>query len=352
VNIMQGSNLIYVGETFPNNVWGVMENRVIANIKEQISLSFKNSNNLLVNGTWFSPDINEELFNEVISMDGEYDNIFFLTTVDPPQISINEIIQLFQRFGSPTIHFLGNFDHSVYEFNFIAWAITQDFKEYDVDDLILTNIKYKFINYNRKPKTHRVNLVSLIKSNNLDTNAIVTLGKYASSDEGMYVGIGEKNEDFVDSGHWFDLSDSTNDCGIPHDLLSLGNMDYWKHHFLNVVSETEFNPWDPIFVTEKIFKPIIGLRPFIINGNPRTYKWLRNNGFKTFPQYFAFSDLESINKNEICDNILKVLKWVDKTPNNELLAMYNDMMPHLHHNKNRFYEFAKEQKYKMGNLFT
>jgi hypothetical protein len=344
-------NPVYKGVTFPNNVWGVLENITIDKIKSQILVKFPTDSNLLVNGTWFSPNISKDLFDEVTSMDDEYDNVFFLTTVDPAQLAVNEIIQLFQRFGSPTVYFLGNFDHSQYEFNFISWALTQKFKGYSNENLILTDIKYKFINYNRKPKTHRENLVSSIKSIGLDTNAIVTLGKDMSSDNSMYVSIGEKNEDFVETGHWFDLSDTTSDYGIPHDLLSLGDINYWKHHFLNVVSETEFNPWDPIFVTEKTFKPIVGLRPFIINGNTRTYSWLRNNGFKTFTHYFPFSDLETINENEIVTEIIKVLNWINNTPNTELMIMYNDMLPDLKYNKERFYEFAKEQKYKMDNLF-
>ena len=345
-------NLVYRGTTFPNNTWGILENNVINSIKKQINDNFVNQTNLFINGTWFSPNINYECYIDVVTMDGEFDNLFFLTTVDPPQITIDDIIKLSRNFGSPTVYFLGNFDHSQYEFNFISYAITQEFKDYE-DDLILTDIKYNFINYNRKPATHRVELVTSIIDSGLDNNAIVTLGKHPSindTDE-LYMSINEKNKDFVETGHWFDLDDKDSDFGIPHDLLSLGNMEYWKHHFINIVSETMFNPWDPIFVTEKTFKPNIGLRPFIINGNTRTYKWLRNNGFKTFSHYFPFVDLESINKHEIVSNIIEVLKWVDVEPNANLMSMYNDMLPDLLHNKERFYVFANEQQHKMEHLF-
>ena len=343
------NNVVYCGVTFPNNIWGILENKVINNIKGQISNAFPMDKNLFINGTWFGPRMDNDVFNEVIDMTGNFDNVFFLTTVDPTQISVPEIIQLFHQFGSPTIYFLGNFDHSPHEFNFISWAITQQFKDYTDDEIKLTNIKYKFINYNRKPTSHRTDLVTRIIAKNLNKHAVVTLG--ASNDTDMHVSIKEKNEDFVETGHWFDLDDTSNDFGIPHDLLSLGDMKYWKDHFMNVVSETIASPYDPIFVTEKTFKPIIGKRPFIINGNPRTYAWLRKHGFKTFTHYFPFSDLESTNENTIVSNIIKVLQWIDNEPNCNLLDISNDMIPALNHNKLRFYEFANEQNNKLENLF-
>ena len=36
----------------------------------------------------------------------------------------------------------------------------------------------------------------------------------------------------------------------------------------------------------------------------------------------------------------------------EIIAMYNDMLPDLKHNRDRFFEFAKEQQHKMNNLFV
>jgi len=342
-------NVVYCGETFPNNTWGILENKVINSIKRQISNTFVTDDNLFVNGTWFGPKMDNNIFNKVIDMKGSFDNVFFLTTVDPTQVSVPEVIQLFQQFGSPTIYFLGNFNHSPHEFSFISWAITQQFKDYTDDEISLTDIKYKFINYNRKPTLHRTELVTRIVEDRLDEHAIVTLG--TSNDTDMYITINEKNEDFVETGHWFDLNDPNNDFGIPHDLLSLGDMKYWKNHFMNIVGETISSPYDPIFVTEKTFKPIIGERPFIINGNPRTYSWLRKHGFKTFTHYFPFSDLENPDENTIVPNIVKAVKWIDNEPNCNLLDIYNDMLPALKHNKSRFYEFAKEQKLKMENLF-
>jgi hypothetical protein len=343
------SNVTYIGTTFPTRYsWGVLENQVIDDILSIISNKFSNQKNLFVNGTWFSPHINAGVYNEVKLLQEEFDNVFFLTTVDPPKMTVVDLTKLFQQFGNPKVHFLGNFDDSKYEFSFIAWAISKEFKV--GPELELKEVKYNFINYNRKPSLHRVSLVKEILKNNLDHNAIVTLGKHCDSNS-LHLSIDEKAEDFVETGHWYSLTDKDQDYGVPHDLLSLGNLKYWKHHFLNVVSETEFFPWDPIFVTEKTFKPIIGLRPFLLNGNLRTYKWLRKNGFKTFTHYFPFSNLEDTHEDSVVPNIIKALVWLDKQPRDKLLEMYNDMLPDLYWNRERFYEFAEEQKKKIDNLF-
>jgi len=340
--------MVYKGCTFPNNTWGIKENYLIDNIKQQINKKFPNKRNIFINGTWFSPHITKDIFDEVISIDDEFDNVFFLTSVDPSQMATTDLMILFQNFGSPTVYFIGNFDSSPYEFNFISWAISQEFKN---NAEVLTDIKYKFINYNRKPKFHRKALVEKIIDDNLDDYGIVTLGKNIENPNEISISIGEENKDFVDTGHWFSLTDETQNIGVPHDLLSLGNIDFWNHHFLNVVGETEFNNWDPIFVTEKTFKPIIGLRPFVINGNTRTYAWLRKYGFKTFTHYFSFVNLETSNTTDIIKNIHKLLHWLVLQPNEFIQEMYNDMLPDLEFNKTHFIAFAEEQKYKMDHLF-
>jgi hypothetical protein len=349
------NDVTYIGVAFPDAYsWGPLEAQVIETIKDSISSKFKGQRNLFVNGTWFSPTMGVGVYEEVAAMEEKFDNVFFLTSVDPTKMSVLDLTKLFRKLGNPNIHFLGNFDHSKYEFSFIGWAISDKFQEYNTEDLVLKKIKYKFINYNRKPAPHRVELVKAITKEGLDKGNIVTLGKstetyYNQND--FFLGINEKNEDFVETGHWFALDDKGNDYGVPHDLLSLGNMQYWDYHFLNVVSETEFFPWDPIFVTEKTFKPIIGLRPFLINGNVRTYKWLRKYGFKTFNHYFPFSDLENLHEDNVTPNIVKVLSYLDKQTENELLDMYNDMLPDLIYNRERMQEFSKEQKQKIDDLF-
>jgi hypothetical protein len=126
-------------------------------------------------------------------------------------------------------------------------------------------------------------------------------------------------------------------------------MDYWQHHFLYIIGATEFNPWDDIFVSETQFKPIIGLRPFLINGNVRTYQWLENNGFKTFNRYF--DGIDFTDEHRVHESLCQAIQYLTTLSKNDILELYNQMLPDLLYNRQRFYEFADEQIHKQNHLF-
>jgi hypothetical protein len=60
---------------------------------------------------------------------------------------------------------------------------------------------------------------------------------------------------------------------------------HYADSYFNVTSETW--PAEPsFFVTEKIFKPIVNLQPFIIVGHPGLLAYLKDKGFETYPEWF------------------------------------------------------------------
>jgi len=71
----------------------------------------------------------------------------------------------------------------------------------------------------------------------------------------------------------------------------------------SLVSETN-DTNDEIFMTEKIWKPIIAQQPFVLHGNYLYLQRLREMGFKTFANYFDESyDLE-VDRNKRIDKIV------------------------------------------------
>jgi hypothetical protein len=352
-------NLIVIGETFPFKwIYGKYENEIIKSIKVQIRNKFPTQRNILINTTWFGPQFDNNVYATVVDMDKNritFDNVFFLATVDPILINTDELRDVISMLGSPKTFLMGNFENSPYEFNFFSYAVTENFVEYNNDDITLKKLKYHYINYNRKPREHRVKFVNALINNDLMNYGIVTLGKpditYDNDpNNSLFFSIGELSSNYVDSGDWFDECDVDDDVGIPHDLFSLHNMDAWKHHFLYINASTKFWPWDDVFVMQDQYRPIMGLRPFLINGNTRTYKWLRNNGFKTFTHYFP-ADLENSHEDLVQLNLIKALLWLTQQPKTDILKMYNHMMPELIHNKERMLDFGKEQRLKMEKLF-
>jgi hypothetical protein len=86
----------------------------------------------------------------------------------------------------------------------------------------------------------------------------------------------------------------------------------------------------------------------VINGVQRTYRWLRLNGFRTFNHYWPQIDIENGN---VHATLTELIEHLHTLKSSEILAMYADMLPDLQYNKNRFFEFAREQKNKMNQLF-
>ena len=342
----------YIGQTFPKAwLWTPYEVSVIESVKRFAQKNYGGQRNLVINTTWFGPTFDNGNWNRALELAGQVDNMFIIATVDPMYIAPPVFDEFYEAMGKPKLFKVGNYDDTPYEVNIFAAALDDLFVKYDDDNLILTDIRYKFINYNRKPRFHRVELVKKIIDLGLDKYGIQTLGKPDRTydldpNNDLYLTVGEDIEEYRKYGHWFTGEDPT---GIPHDVLSLHNMEYWKHHFLHIVGATMFWPWDDVFVSETMFKPIIGLRPFVINGNTRTYQWLRDRGFKTFNQYFP-SDLDNTHEDSVHDNIIKTLEWLVVQDNNDLLDMYNDMLPDLVYNKQRFAEFAAEQKKKIDTI--
>ena len=105
-----------------------------------------------------------------------------------------------------------------------------------------------------------------------------------------------------------------------------------------------------MFITEKTWKPILGLRPFIINGQPQIYSYLRKNGFRTFNQYWPVN-IEDIPEYQLHNAIISIIKYLKSLPSATILSIYNNMLPDLLHNQARFQEFAQEQHAIIENLF-
>jgi hypothetical protein len=345
--------ITFIGTSFDNNLWATYEQQIITRIGEQIDIAFPHDKNLFINLTWFGPQFSNKEYAKYTNLIGtKFDNLFLLATVDPAMINPDQIADMVTNLGNPKLFKIGNFD-SDYHFNFFAPILKQHFKSYLPQELALQEIKWLYINYNRKPREHRVKFVQSLIDRNLKKHGIVTLGKpntiYDKNPANtLFFTVGEKIDDYVDTGHWYDTT-VPDEFGLPHDVLSLHNMHYWRHHFLHVIGATEFNVWDDIFVSETQFKPIIGLRPFLINGNVRTYQWLRDNGFRTFEKYFPGIDFED--EHMVHDSICQAIEQLIPLSQEKLVNIYQSMMPDLLHNQNRFLEYADEQKLLMNNLF-
>ena len=350
--------LTRIGTTFPANwQYGPEEIVMFDKTARQIEDKFPNERNLVINTTWFGPQFREhnnewQKVEKLFEDNVKFDNLFLLSMIDPLYLMNNHISEMCVKLGIKNTYRIGMFLNTQYEYNFHAIVGDHLMPKYKDEDVMLKEYDKDFLCYQRKPRAWRVDFTNLVRKHNLLDNGIMTLGAKTKDDYDWSEGrtwepitLDESHEPYKKDGQ----NNPTDYGGIPNDLVTVGSLDVWNKCFLYISSETVFNQWEPLFVNERIWKTMIGLRPFVIQGNPATYKWLEGHGFKTFNHYWPHVKMED--SETVLDDIIQVLEHLDTKLAEEKMAMYNDMLPALKHNKNRFYEFSREQKYKMEHIF-
>ena len=142
-----------------------------------------------------------------------------------------------------------------------------------------------FMCLNRKPHWHRRRLYDRMQDLGLVHKGLVSMG----NDDGS--AIQALSQDTVHD----DLApNATADhYGIVNDIVSLGLLSNWQRHFVNVVTETFYDINQTGFVSEKIYKPIVGCRPFLVYDPDGAVTWLRHRGFEPYVEDFTdISDLD------------------------------------------------------------
>jgi hypothetical protein len=109
----------------------------------------------------------------------------------------------------------------------------------------------------------------------------------------------------------------------------------------HVVSETVFY-YDKLHLTEKIFKPIVSRRPFILVAAAGNLAYLKKYGFKTFDRWIDESYDNEKDPDKRLDMITVQIEKLSKLSKKELDLMHEEMREVLDHNFNHFYGSFRE----------
>jgi len=137
------------------------------------------------------------------------------------------------------------------------------------------------------------------------------------------------------------IADKINPTGDLSAKVGLDDVLFMKSAFFHVVSETVF--FHPkLHLTEKIFKPIVIKRPFILVAAPGNLAYLKSYGFKTFDRWIDESyDQEPDNDRRIA-MVASELEKLCKLSDSELRNMHAEMQEVLDYNFLHFYGKFKE----------
>ena len=118
----------------------------------------------------------------------------------------------------------------------------------------------------------------------------------------------------------------------------------YTNSYFSIINETSYN-WNStsiidnnIYLTEKTYRPIFGMQPFIMVSNPGVLKHLRALGFETFPEFFDESYDEIKNPWGRIDTILTQIKEICNLSNEEIHDRYQRILWKLEANRNRLIE--------------
>ena len=108
----------------------------------------------------------------------------------------------------------------------------------------------------------------------------------------------------------------------------------YLNSWVSVITESSyFNHEHSVFISEKTFKPIACLQPFIIVGSKHTLKYLRKLGYKTFEGFIdeSYDDMDDSERFLGIVNALKKIKNIE-----DKVAWYESMQDILEHNHKLF----------------
>ena len=137
----------------------------------------------------------------------------------------------------------------------------------------------------------------------------------------------------------------------------LGNSyihEMYTNSYFNILTETSYNYENTIignniFPTEKIYRAIFGMQPFIVVSNVGYLKHLSSMGFETFPEFFDESYDEIENPWNRMDTILVQIKEICSLSNEEIHDRYNNIFWKLEANRNRLIEIQNDREINYGN---
>jgi hypothetical protein len=306
---------------------GIKERQFIDDIKNEVVHKSNYETNLVINITWFDawdPKITDPIIEWVLKFGSPYHiKVWICGSVDGTDWFTH--VPLYRWFNERgyKLEFVGFGPDHWYSW-IPAWLARNNKDIPDINYYLKNDFKYLYLCYNRKPRENRIELVKQLISNHLLGRGWVTF------DRGHFVEVDNRTGDTDQDKHTSDLRWSR-----PEDLMSCGDLNTWRDCYSVIVTETEHS--DPWQLSEKTWKPILGLRPFLLNSHSGVINVLNKLGLYTPVDFFNNTQLDGSIKSVI--NQLKILAL--KTPE-ELHALWLKQLPMLEYNRKRIFEIEAQ----------
>lgn len=317
-----------------DNGWGPefpakqLENRLLQSWMEQWQQSSESV--VVVNSVWYSGDFHQQQVVPFLQ-NNPVDRIVLVAMLD---FAIPKP-EWFTMYAPVTA--VGYYDSPEFV-DYWALFLDETFHEPNLSALLRVDcINRAYMCLNRKPHWHRRRLYQQLESLQLLEHGLVSFG----GDNAPAVRTLNEDVPIVQLAP----NSGTEQNGIPNDISSLGMIENWQSCFLNVITETVYGLDQHYFVSEKIYKPILGLRPFLVYDVNGGTKWLTDRGFETYVNDFA--DITDLNLSN-GDNIPAFLKILCSQPKSYWQHKFLALNDKLLFNRYHFKDYVDAQRNKLS----
>jgi len=188
------------------------------------------------------------------------------------------------------------------------WYYMYDKHKNNKFDFDHTNKKYDFLYLNKEPRAHRKKLYNKLFDNGILENSLHTCWPDRK----------------LPAEYELPWAQDYPRYGMDQDIYEKP----YNDTACSIVSETNDNDYE-VFMTEKIWKPIIAQQLFVVHGNYLYLQKLRDMGFRTFNNYFEEAydldrdpDMRINTIVDVCDR-LRDAPWQDIYLQSKALREYN-----------------------------
>jgi hypothetical protein len=214
------------------------------------------------------------------------------------------------------------------------------YNETNVVDFKPIDEKFLFLTYNRNPRPQRITLLLDLLSYKIFDRGLVSLNNLiypapddCNIDDFNYL---KDNAPFI-IDHRYDL-DFNLACNITKE-------DY-ERTFISLLTESLVDD-DTLFLSEKIWKPIMVGHPFIVYGNQHTLRHLKTMGYQTFDKWIDESYDDEPDRGRRSKKVVEQIKRFENHTVEQLTELRNEMRSVCEHNQSHYIKLYN-QKYNEG----
>ena len=286
--------------------------------------------------------LNEPLCTRTLSQESRFDNIINVEDTDLRADELESIKDYVLRNSLTNVTvYVGDYNIEQYAGHYLPYMrlVVNDIFFYSTqyvvpnDTRLQTDIKFKFVNLNKRYTDYRHIVASFLKDKSVKMSWFHERSLPSKSD-------------------WYDLStfDYSIDGSIGIQIIdqTIDNVDQqsveletvYKECFCDIVSESRFT--SPLGnISEKTVRPTMYKKPFILVAPYKTLEYVKSLGFKTFSDFWDESYDECKNHEERLKKVLTLIDYIDNMSLNDLKVMLKNMEPILEHNFQIYKKIAR-----------